>query len=122
MPSFPACIRKMPCIDKNCPICGVRQDTDRVTPLQEKIEKALGIACRYGQIDGDHHKMWTLDQMVRALTGCPMVMVTKKDCRGVPYTFEAQGESEEYLAFVKEHNNDDEDGPGTYEWDIGIPP
>lgn len=32
-------------------------------------EKALDLAFNYGQIDGDHHKLWTIDQMVRALTG-----------------------------------------------------
>lgn len=37
--------------------------------MQERIERALGIAWRYGQIDGDHHKMWVIDQMVRALCG-----------------------------------------------------
>lgn len=30
-------------------------------------EKALEIAVRYGGIDGDHHKAWVIDQMVRAL-------------------------------------------------------
>lgn len=35
----------------------------------EKIAKALSIAFQYGQIDGDHHKAWVIDQMVRALIG-----------------------------------------------------
>lgn len=35
--------------------------------LEERINKALEIAWRYGQIDGGHHKMWVIDQMVRAL-------------------------------------------------------
>jgi hypothetical protein len=30
---------------------------------------ALSIAHRYGTIDGDHHKMWVIDQMVRSLLG-----------------------------------------------------
>jgi hypothetical protein len=33
------------------------------------IQNALVIARRYGWIDGDHHKAWVIDQMVRALTG-----------------------------------------------------
>lgn len=37
--------------------------------MKEKIEKALEIAWRYGQIDGDRHKMWVIDQMVKALCG-----------------------------------------------------
>ena len=35
--------------------------------MRERIEKALSIAWSYGQIDGAHHKMWVIDQMVRAL-------------------------------------------------------
>lgn len=33
----------------------------------ERIEKALDLAWCYGQIDGEHHKTWVIDQMVRAL-------------------------------------------------------
>lgn len=35
----------------------------------ERIKKALELAWSYGQIDGEHHKMWVIDQMVRALLG-----------------------------------------------------
>ncbi|MFX1499371.1 MAG: hypothetical protein ACFFDH_00240 [Promethearchaeota archaeon] len=62
----------------------------------EKIAKALEIA-HDGSIDGGHHKMWVIDQMVRALAG------------------------EHYDKWVKNHC-DGEDGPDTYEWDIGIAP
>lgn len=37
--------------------------------IEERIEKALKIAWSFGQIDGDHHKMWVIDQMVRELCG-----------------------------------------------------
>jgi hypothetical protein len=30
---------------------------------------ALIVAHHYGTIDGDHHKAWVIDQMVRALCG-----------------------------------------------------
>ena len=30
---------------------------------------ALDVAFQYGQIDGDHHKAWVIDQMVREITG-----------------------------------------------------
>lgn len=73
-----------------------------------RTQKALEIACRYGGIDGAHHKTWAIDQMVRALTGCP-----EAD--------EVQGESEEYLEFVRTAK-DGEDGPDTYGWDEGIAP
>lgn len=37
--------------------------------MKDNIQKALDIAWQYGQIGGDHHKMWVIDQMVRALCG-----------------------------------------------------
>lgn len=70
--------------------------TDPMTDA-EKIEAAIALAFQYGGIDGAHHKMWTIDQMVRILAGG------------------------RYEAMVKEAN-DGEDGPDTYEWDAGIAP
>ena len=35
----------------------------------ERIGLALSLAWKYGQIDGEHHKMWVIDQMIRALCG-----------------------------------------------------
>lgn len=64
---------------------------------EERIKKALDIAAEYGQIDGAHHKMWTIDQMVRVLTG------------------------EEYEKFVSDYEYDKETGD-EYEWDTGISP
>jgi hypothetical protein len=88
---------------------------------RDRIEKALEIAVRFGGIDGEHHKTWTVDQMVRALTGCPMVEKTKADPRGQSFTYEIQGESEEYEKLVAAARAG-EDGPETYEWDVGTPP
>lgn len=36
---------------------------------EKRIEEALKIAWQYGQIGSSFHKMWTIDQMVRALCG-----------------------------------------------------
>lgn len=88
----------------------------------ERIEKALSIAVAYGGIDGAHHKDWVIDQMVRALTGCPVDTFTQPPRGGSePYTYEAQGESEDYKALVAEACNG-EDGPQTYNWETGIAP
>lgn len=87
----------------------------------ERIEKAIKFAVRYGGIDGGHHKMWVIDQMVRALTGCPMETRTARDYRGKEYTYETQGKSQEYIDLVAEAC-DGEDGPETYDWDEGTPP
>lgn len=67
----------------------------------ERIKKALAIAWDYGQIDGAHHKMWTIDQMVRVLCGS----------------------KEEYEKWVNAYTEplSDEDGD-YYEWDTGIAP
>ena len=64
---------------------------------EDRIAAALDVANRYGGIDGGHHKMWVIDQMVRLLAG------------------------PDYEKWVAEHN-DGEDGPDTYEWDCGIAP
>ena len=64
---------------------------------EQKIKEALMLALRYGGIDGDHHKAWVIDQMVRMLTG---------DSYG------------QWVAAAK-HG---EDGPETYSWNEGIAP
>lgn len=64
---------------------------------KERIDKAIDIAVRYGGIDGANHKMWVIDQMVRALAGDDYSQIVADAC-------------------------DDEDGPDTYEWDEGIAP
>ena len=35
----------------------------------EDIKKAVWYALRYGQVYGEHHKMWVIDKMLRALLG-----------------------------------------------------
>lgn len=65
----------------------------------ERIEKALDFAWQYGQIDGSHHKMWVIDQMVKALCGS----------------------EEEYNKWVNEYEEPFESGD-YYEWDTGIAP
>lgn len=63
----------------------------------EKVQKAIDLAVRYGGIDGDHHKAWVIDQMVRTLAG------------------------ERYEEVVSEAKAGAE-GPETYDWDVGITP
>ena len=67
--------------------------------INKRIEKALDIAWTYGQTDGDHHKMWVIDQMVRALCGS----------------------EEKYKKWVNEYTEPLEDGD-YYKWDCGINP
>ncbi len=86
-----------------------------------RIKAALDVAVRYGGTDGDHHKAWVIDQMVRALTGCPTIQKTAVDSSGKPYAYDAMGESGEYRELVREAKAGD-DGPDTYDWDVGIAP
>lgn len=69
----------------------------KLMPESISIRQALAIARNYAGIDGGHHKMWVIDQMVRVLTG------------------------DDYPAWVAETENG-EDGPATYQWDTGITP
>lgn len=64
---------------------------------QNAVDRAVEIAVRYGGFDGAHHKAWAIDQMVRALTGDRYEQVVAEARAG-------------------------EDGPETYEWDVGIAP
>ena len=68
-----------------------------MTSPERRIEMALNFANDYGTIDGDWHKMWCIDQMVRALTG------------------------DGYAAWVTAHKAG-KDGPETYAWDEGVAP
>lgn len=59
---------------------------------RKRIDEAIQIACLYASFDGEHHKTWVIDQMLRAL-------LTEKD----------------YSEFTKES-----DIYGT--WDVGVAP
>lgn len=74
-------------------IAGERDaDTDA-----DRIELAIELGFEYGGYDGDHHKMWVIDQMLRLLLGDG---------------YESRVEAE----------TGDEDGPGAFRWDTGIAP
>jgi len=91
------------------------------TPYEGYTEKDWAetfISC-YGQIDGGHHRLWVLDQVMRILKGTPVVVELKKWDNGhQEYGFSiSDNPSQEYLDFVKDYEND-----GEYFWDIGIAP
>ena len=62
-----------------------------------RISNAIELAVRYGGIDGSHHKTWVIDQMVRVLAGENYERIVREACDG-------------------------ENGPDTYDWDVGIAP
>ena len=57
------------------------------------VEMALEIAFRFGQIEGDHHKAWVIDQMIRSLL------------------------RDRYYEWVEDYEDN-----GNYVWDVGIAP
>lgn len=73
---------------------------------------------QYGQIDGDHHKTWVLDQIVRILKGTPVEINLAKWSDGeIEYRFSTGEPSQEYLNFVKDYCDN-----GQYSYDEGCPP
>ena len=72
---------------------------------------ALNIAKRYANVAlTPGQGAWVIDQMVRALTSCPLVTKEITTSRGEVIEIEILGESREYLNIS--------DNP---EWDKGIP-
>lgn len=63
----------------------------------DRVLVALRYAVTYGQVDGEHHKSWVIDQMVRTLLGAA------------------------YEEFV-DRWSEGEDGPETYHWEEGVAP
>lgn len=66
------------------------------------LKKIEGIIVQSGQIDGDHHKAWVIDQVMRIIKG------------------------DEYESFVEKYEYFDDYGnvqkEQLYEWGVGIPP
>ena len=93
----------------------------RLGGRKDRVRNALEVAVG-GIADGDHHKMWIIDQMVRALTGCSTVEAEGRNpSTGKTFTYLKMGKSKEYLKWVADYENGEE-GPRTYEWDTGVPP
>lgn len=83
---------------------------------EQKVLSALIIALDSSQVDGAHHKAWAIDQMVRALTGCQDVVVTRESDEGGTYDLLELGESEQYKRLVKSFKED-----YGVDWDVGVP-
>lgn len=64
---------------------------------KNRISEAVSLAIQFGGIDGAHHKMWVIDQMLRLLLEDKYEETIRDACDG-------------------------EDGPNTYDWDTGIAP
>lgn len=69
----------------------------KLDAVKAQKDEAATIILEWGDIDGSHHKQWTLDQALRTLLGDDYDETVTEWCMG-------------------------EDGPHTYEWDEGIAP
>lgn len=80
---------------------------------------ALVYIGSYGQIDGDHHKLWVLDQVARILKGTPVnVRLAEWEDGFQEYRFTTGEPSEAYKAWVEEMKGDEEE----YGYDTGSAP
>lgn len=101
-----ACDKDCPFYDGNKKVCctylhkefELKEAVKVLKEEKDKTDKVLEIAFQYGQIDGDHHKTWVIDQMVRTLTG------------------------DKYDEFVKKYEIDEETGEKEWTWENGIAP
>lgn len=92
--------------------------TPEAADLRQRVAKALGLAGPCSGIDEFAHRTWVIDQMVRALCGCPIVKTPVLCADGSEYELERQDENDEYHAFLSEY----EGGGGGHEWEMGTPP
>lgn len=77
----------------------LEDENDRLSEIEDRVDKAIDLVWDYGQVDGDHHKMWVIDQMVRILFG----------------------DEEKYKEWVDEYEKSDKHGD-KYSWETGIAP
>jgi hypothetical protein len=72
--------------------------------------------------DGNHHKQWLLDQILRLSTGSKVNIKLAKWSDGTQEErFTLDVETPEYTEWINNYKNG-EDGPDTYEYDNGIAP
>lgn len=103
--------------------------TEKVSDI-DPISAAMWFIGSYGQIDGEHHKQWVLDQVARILKGTPVLEHTRswdEKGDGNLYTvtdYVTGVASQAYEEWVMEmrgdYNDDDEDWD--YDYDEGIAP
>jgi len=78
---------------------------------------------RYGQIDGEHHKTWVLDQVSRILKGTPVIIKQAKWDNGLSeYRISTDVPHIDFTNWVEEMKGNLVDGGYEYDYDNGIAP
>lgn len=81
------------------------------------VDWAKEYITHYGQIEGDHHRCWVIDQVARILMGTPVIIAHAKwDDGQEEYRFWTDKPSKEYKAWVREAKQ------SGYDYDEGIAP
>lgn len=82
---------------------------------------AVLFITKYGSIDGDHHKQWCLDTVVRLLLGTPVIVTQARWKNGQTEDrfVLAEPPSQAYLDWVKSMTSGVNAG---YDYDPGIAP
>lgn len=84
----------------------------------DEKEWAVEWMSRYGQIDGGHHRLWVIDQVMRILSGTPVIVKLAKWENGkTEYRLSLGEPSVMYKAFVQDY-----EAGGEYEWKTGVAP
>lgn len=78
----------------------------------------------YGQIDGEHHKLWVLDQVAQLLKGTPVVIkLAKWDDGSYEYRVSLSDEQTlDYLEWRKKMLGESDEAEQYYEYDEGCAP
>lgn len=90
---------------------------DTIFKDYKKEDWVLYFIEMYGQIDGDHHKLWVLDQIAQIIHGTKVIVkLAKWDGGHEEYRVSLSTPSKKYHQWVKEMNSDG------YSYDEGIAP
>lgn len=76
----------------------------------------------YGQIDGDHHKAWVLDQVARILNGTPVIATEARWKDGTKEILYCTGEAPESYRLWVHAQRDMVDAEYKYDYSEGIAP
>ncbi len=90
-----------------------------------KIDWMMYYIERYGQIDGEHHKTWVMDQVSRIAKGTELeIKIAKWDDGTINYRVEIKEPSKEYLEWVEDMKGEYDEIEEEYEYsyDYGIAP
>ena len=76
----------------------------------------------YGQIDGEHHKLWVMDQIAQIYNGAEVIIALAQWSNGCQEFRISLGKETEKYKKWKYNMQYGEEGSCTYDYDAGSPP